>query len=213
MVDGEVSHDQITRHMSARLYTSKDLWVDVKPIVRQIEKDDACLIFDDTVQEKASTDGNEIMCWHFDHCKGRSVKGINLSDALYHSGEVSIPVAFEVVKKPYPYSDIKTRKVKRLAEFTKNELIPSGAQVRSMIATCMANAIKFRYVLTDSWFAAKENFEFILKKGKHFISALKDNRLVALTETDKNEGRYVRISQLELADQQSVRGWMKGSGN
>jgi len=42
---------------------------------------------------------------------------------------------------------------------------------------------------------------------------------VALTETDKNEGRYVRtrapegISQLELADQQAVRGWMKGSGN
>jgi len=55
----------------------------------------------------------------------------------------------------------------------------------------------------------------------------KDNRLVALTETDKNEGRFVRISELELAaqipylpphfrhpwraaDQQSVRGWMKG---
>ncbi len=120
---------------------------------------------------------------------------------------MSIPVAFEVVKKPHPFRDIKTRKAKRAAEFTKNELM------RSMIATCVANAIKFRYVLTDSWFAAKENFEFILKKGKHFISALKDNRLVALTEKDKNEGRYVRISQLELADQQAVRGWMKGSGN
>ncbi|MDP2902610.1 MAG: IS701 family transposase, partial [Methylovulum sp.] len=35
MLDGEVSHDQITRHLSARLYTSKDLWVDVKRIVRQ----------------------------------------------------------------------------------------------------------------------------------------------------------------------------------
>ncbi len=39
-----------------------------------------------------------------------------------------------------------------------------------------------RYALTDSWFASKANFEFILKKGKYFISALKDNRLVALTE-------------------------------
>jgi hypothetical protein len=79
-----------------------------------------------------------------------------------------------------------------------------------MVATCVANAFKFRHVLTDSWFASKENFEFILKKGKHFISALKDNRLVALTETDKNEGRFVRISQLDLTDQQAVRGWMKG---
>ena len=33
---------------------------------------------------------------------------------------------------------------------------------------------------------------------------------MALTETDKNEGRYVLISQLELADQQAVRGWIKG---
>ncbi|MDZ4152332.1 MAG: IS701 family transposase, partial [Methylicorpusculum sp.] len=63
MLDGEVSHDQITRHLSARLYTSKDLWVDVKPTVRQIERDDGCLIFDDTVQEKEFTDENEIMCW------------------------------------------------------------------------------------------------------------------------------------------------------
>jgi len=148
MLDGEISHDQMTRHLSARPYTSKDLWVDVKPVVRQIERDDACLIFDDTVEEKAFTDENEIMCWHYDHCKGRSVKGINLLNALYHSGDVSIPVAFEVVKKPHQFCDIKTRKAKRAAEFTKNELM------RSMIATCVANAIKFRYVLTDSWFAA-----------------------------------------------------------
>jgi len=50
----------------------------------------------------------------------------------------------------------------------------------------------------------------LLEKDKHFIAALKDNRLVALTEQDKKEGRFVRISQLELADQQAVRGWLKG---
>lgn len=37
MHDGEVSHDQITRHLSAGLCTSKDLWADVKPAVRQAE--------------------------------------------------------------------------------------------------------------------------------------------------------------------------------
>jgi len=41
-----------------------------------------------------------------------------------------------------------------------------------MIAICVMNAIKFRYVLMDSWFASKENFEFILKKGKHFIGSM-----------------------------------------
>jgi hypothetical protein len=30
----------------------------------------------------------------------------------------------------------------------------------------------------DSWFAAKENFEHIMKKNKHFVAALKNNRLM-----------------------------------
>ena len=33
--------------------------------------------------------------------------------------------------------------------------------------------------------------------------------MVVLTEEDKKEGRFVRISQLELADQQAVCGWLK----
>jgi hypothetical protein len=47
-------------------------------------------------------------------------------------------------------------------------------------------------------------------KEKHFISALKDNRLVALNERDKREGRFPRIDELELSDDQAVRGWLKG---
>ena len=74
----------------------------------------------------------------------------------------------------------------------------------------MLNAIKFRYVLMDSWFASQENFEFILKQKKPFIAALKDHRLVALSREDKKQGRFVRISELDLADKQAVRGWLKG---
>lgn len=140
----------------------------------------------------------------FDHCKGRSVKGINLLNALYHSKEVSIPVAFEVVRKPVQFCDIATRRLKRASVVTKNE------QMRGMIKACMANQLKFRYVLMDSWFAAQDNFEFIVKKKKHFIAALKGNRLVALSEEDKKKGRFVRVSLLELTDRQAVRGWLKG---
>jgi hypothetical protein len=38
-------------------------------------------------------------------------------------------------------------------------------------------------VLMDSEFASVENFEFIVKKNKHFIAALKDNRRGALYES------------------------------
>ncbi len=153
MMEGEVSHDEITRLLSKQEFTSKHLWKEVKPSVRQVEREDACLIFDDTIQEKQWTDENEIMCWHYDHCEGRSVRGINLLNALYHSGDVSIPVAFEVIRKPIQYSEIATRKVKRASTVTKNELM------RQMIGQCIQNQLTFRYVLMDCWFSAKENFE------------------------------------------------------
>jgi DDE superfamily endonuclease len=204
MLEGEISHDQVTRFLSERAYTSKDLWREVKPVVRTIERDDGVLIFDDTIQEQAWTDENEVMCWHFDHCKGRSVKGINLLNALYHSGEAAIPGAFEVVRKPLQFCDVITRQVKRASEVTKNE------PLRDMVSTCVAKGLKFRYVLMDSWFAAKENFEFIVRKKKHFIAALKDNRRGALSGQDKREGRLVRVDTVQLTNKQAVRGWLKG---
>ena len=39
---------------------SKDLWQDVKSLVRSQENDDACLIFDDTIVSKPYTDKNEL---------------------------------------------------------------------------------------------------------------------------------------------------------
>ncbi|WP_376708402.1 hypothetical protein [Shewanella surugensis] len=57
MVEGE-----ITRLLSEQDYTSKDLWQQVKPTVRSVERDDGVLIFDYTIQEKAWTDENELMC-------------------------------------------------------------------------------------------------------------------------------------------------------
>ena len=204
MLSGAISHDEVTRFLSARDYTSRELWLEVKKTVRQIEDDEAVLIFDDTIQEKAWTDENEIMCWHFDHCQNRMVRGLNILNALYHAQEVSIPVAFEVIKKPILFCDVETRQVKRSSEVTKNTLL------QQMLVACINNQLKFRYGLMDSWFSAKENFELIRSKLKHFVAVLKDNRLVALSEADRQQGRFVRIDSLELADKQAVCGWLKG---
>jgi SRSO17 transposase len=90
-------------------------------------------------------------------------------NALYYSNGVAIPLSFEIIEK-YQYSDIETREVKRKAVKTKNELM------REMILTAVKNQVKFRYVLMDSWFGAKENFKFITKHKKEFISAIKSNQ-------------------------------------
>jgi len=87
---------------------------------------------------------------------------------------------------------------------TKNELM------RQMIDTCIRNAVKFRFVLMDSWFASEENFDFITGKDKQFIAALKDNRLVALSEEDRKEKCFVQVDTLDFPEKTAVQGWLKG---
>jgi hypothetical protein len=50
-----MSHGSITRFLSVSSYDSKSLWQQVKSLVRHHESEDACLVFDDTVIEKATT--------------------------------------------------------------------------------------------------------------------------------------------------------------
>lgn len=99
MLDGDISHDQVTRFLSSQTFSSKDLWKLVRPTLRQIESDEGVLIFDDTIIEKQWTDENEIICYHFDHSKGRPVKGINLLNLLYHHNGISLPLSFQVIEK------------------------------------------------------------------------------------------------------------------
>ncbi len=106
-----------------------------------------------------------MICWHYDHCVGRTVKGINLLNALYHCKGRSVPVAFELVQKPLQ-CDLATREVKRKSEMTKNEMM------REMIRVCVQNELKFRFVLMDSWFSSQENFEFITSHGEDVIAVL-----------------------------------------
>lgn len=204
LVNGEVSHDQITRFLSDGEYTSKDLWLEVKSTVRKVEREDAVLIFDDTVQEKPYTDENEVMCWHYDHSKGRAVQGFNLLNCLYHVEDVSIPVAFELIRKPVEYSDLKTHKRKRASLVTKNELM------RAMLDVCVQNQLKFRFVLFDTWFASKENMCHIKQTlEKDFVCALKSNRLVTVSAEDDQTNRFTLIEELPWQEETLFTGWLK----
>ena len=77
LMNGEISHDQVTRFLSNEKKTSRDLWLVVKPFVKKIQSAQGVLIIDDSIEEKPYTDENDIICWHYDHCKDRNVKGIN----------------------------------------------------------------------------------------------------------------------------------------
>ena len=66
---------------------------------------------------------------------------------------------------------------------------------REMVEACIDNALRFRFVLMDSWFSSQKKFEHITGKTKHLIAALKGNRLVVLSEDDRRNKRLVVLSQ------------------
>ncbi len=177
----------------------------VKATVRQVESDDAVLVFDDTIEEKPYTDESELVTWHYDHTKGRTVKGINLLNCLYYSQGTSIPVAYKLIEKPIQYCDLKTKKQRRAAQTTKNE------DLREILKISCQNQLKFKYVLTDSWFSSNENMMFIKHKcHKDFIMACKSNRLVSLSKSEKIHGKSQRIDTLHFSEGQSVKIWISG---
>ena len=192
LLDAEISHDKITRFLAGKARTSKDLWQFVKPLVREIESDDACLILDDSIEEKPYTDENEIVCWHYDHSKQLLVKGINFLSCLYQTKHMALPIGFDLIRKTEMYLDPKDGKQKRRSPISKNEL------ARSQIERAMKNKIKFRFVLFDVWFASVENLKLILEKDKHFICPLKSNRKIALSKEEKLQGRWHKLQNMEI---------------
>jgi hypothetical protein len=103
LMDGAVSHDQITRFLSGEELNGKLLWLKTKKLIRRYENGEGCLIFDDTIVEKAYMDENEIICWYYDHSKGRNVKGVNILTAFYTAeneyGKLQAPIDYKIISK------------------------------------------------------------------------------------------------------------------
>lgn len=195
LLDGTLSHDQITRFLNKNEFNSRDLWHYVKPKVREIEQDKGgVLIIDDAIEEKPYTDENLITCWHFSHAKGRCVKGINILSCLVRYGDIALPIGFEIVHKDLHFCDLKTKSEIRRAAKTKNE------HFRSLVQQALLNQVQFDYILADNWFGAKDNMEFVhYELKKKFVFGLKANRLVSLEEEGK-KGQYQNLSTLNFKD-------------
>ncbi|OGV31940.1 MAG: transposase [Ignavibacteria bacterium RIFOXYD12_FULL_36_8] len=193
LLDNEISHDKVTRFLSEEDFTSKELWKLVKPLLRKIESEEGCIIVDDSVEEKAYTDENDLICWNWDHCFNRAIKGVNQMTAIYYNKDISIPVVLELIKKTKWVKNKKTGKDKRISELSKQEIY------KNMLRVCVSNQIKFKYVLNDSWFSSSDNMKFVKKDlKKDFIMPIKDNRQVALSLDDKRKSNYQRVDSIEI---------------
>ncbi len=192
VTDNKVSHDQITRLLSRQI-NSRRLWQEVKPFIHEISCNEGLLIIDDSIEPKPFTKPNALINWHYDHCIGKSVKGVNFVSSFYYSPkyDMGLPTGVDYVLKDKKETDVQGR-VSYKSRRTKNEMM------RDMIKHADYN-IGFKYVLADSWFSSSENMRCITEDCKsHFIMAIKSNRIVALSEEDKKKGNYHSIESLEL---------------
>lgn len=204
ILEGKISHDKITRFLHEETYDSKVLWKIVKPKVREIENEQGAIVVDDTLSEKPHSEETELISWHWDHSKGRNIKGINIINLLYCTEELSIPVGYETVKKTILQESVEG-KSKRKSEQTKNEIM------RQLLGQVVENGLVFKWVMADIWYGSTENLNFIKKDCKRdFIVPLKKNRKVALSEATKNRGQYVSIGSLKLEPGSRLRVYLNG---
>ena len=200
MTGGEVSHDKFTRLLASGRIDEQHLWKKAKPLCHETTSDEVVLIIDDSIEAKPYTDENELICWHYDHCSGRHVKGVNFLSGLYYSQGIGVPVAVEFVTKPIKTTSAKGKPVRK-SRTSKNELF------RKVVGHGLQN-ISFSYVLADSWFGNSANMDFVDTNNGKFIFAIKSNRKVALSKQDKEEGRFVSIKDLGLEGRSMVV-WVK----
>ena len=204
LLDGHYSHDKITRSLSKTLLGSKELWQIIKPQAKLINKIGGVLIIDDTIEEKAYMSENDLICWHHDHVTGRTLKGINQVTALYYNDEISLPIAYELVKKTEWVFDKKRQKDKRVSAISKHE------HFRNLVTQSIANSLSISYILADKWFSSAENFVFIESLCQKFIIPLKDNRKIALSKDAQLNGLYQSIGSLVIEENQTLQVYLEG---
>lgn len=202
LLEGHFSHDRLTRSLNRADYGAAQLWQVVKPFIQQVARPDAVLVLDDTVEEKPYSHTNELIAYHYDHTKGRCVKGLNQLTALYHSQDTSLPVGYHLIKKTKTVAGKKGPK--QVSEQTKQHLF------RDLIRQALVNQLAFKYVLADSWYGSVENINYLINKEKQFIFALKSNRQVALSEADNQQGQHRSMGELGWEETTTHRVWLAG---
>jgi DDE superfamily endonuclease len=184
LLEGEVSHEQVTRYVAGTKQTATALWWTVKSLVRPVHSEAGGFIIDDAMEEKPDTDEHAMVGWHYDHAKARVLTGIHFLPARDSSPGVSVPVGFHWGAQTEPSRDPQTQKENRRSP------VSTQAVWRELINQAGTNRIPFRVVLFAVGCAAADPRVFITPPPpRAFLCPLPTTRKVALRRADKHQGR------------------------
>ena len=207
MLKEEYSHDSITRMLAQPELDQKVYWKSIKKIVRRIEIDDGVISIDDFIEHKPHSSENELVCHHYDHTSGTSVKGINIVSFTYVNRQVEpkikLPIAFELIRKDKVVTKtVKDKRTKKFVEKTTRQAsIGKNELLRNRLKTLThQNNVRYRYVTFDTWYCSSENMNFIVQDlKKHFVCAIKDNRLISFeTDNESKKQQWLSVSKAEI---------------
>lgn len=207
MLKDEYSHDSITRMLAQPELDQKAYWKGIKKTVRRIEIDDGVISIDDFIEHKPHSTENELICYHYDHTSGKSVKGINIVSFTYVNRQiepkVKLPIGFELIRKDkFVTKTIKDKKSGKFVEKTsrqasigKNELLRSRLKILTH-----QNNVRYRYVVFDTWYCSSESMNFIVQDlKKDFVCAIKDNRHISFEASDETQKQqWLSVSKAEI---------------
>lgn len=168
-----VSHDAIGDYLQREKLTARGLWELVQPLLKDDEN--AYLIVDDSVQNKQYSRKIELVKKQYSGAVHGLVRGIGVVNLVHSDGEDFYPIDYRVYA---PEADGKT----------KND------HFGEMVLNAKSDKqIKARTLLFDSWYASVDNLKLVQRLGMFFITTLKDNRMVSLSQ----EGGYIHLQAIE----------------
>jgi len=174
----DMSHDVISNFLKHEKHPPRELWDHVKGLIN--DGHESCLIIDDSVQNKQYSKSIELVKLQYSGATGGLVRGIAIVNLVHTDGQDYYPIDYRIYDKE---NDGKTKN----KHF--QEMIINAVSDKQLTA---------KNVLFDNWYASWKNLKLINTLGLFFITTLKNNRLVSLSE----EEGWVHLEEIKWTDKQ-----------
>lgn len=172
------SHDQLNRYLRNEKLKPRVIWEQVRDSI--VFSENGYLLFDDTVADKNYSFAIELVRRQYSGNTKSVIRGIGIVTCLYVNPELN---QFWLINYRIfcPEADGKT-KLDHVREMFDNAILHKQ--------------IKFRTVLMDSWYAAKELMLHFERSDKIYYCPLKSDRLVDEGFAETGKPAYQRVDSL-----------------
>lgn len=189
-----LTHDNVQYFLKTSHFTPRVVWQRVRHDI--VLSAQGCLIFDDTVLNKAHSHQIELVRRQYSGNVHGIVKGIGIVNCVYYNPDTD---QFWLIDYRIfcPEADGKTKL----------------DHVDDMLASVKGRGIPYQTVLMDSWYATADIFKYLIGEKKTFYCPIKANRKIDDTkekepykqvqeafwsDTDVRQGKTIKLFKMPL---------------